>query len=455
MAESEFLGTHIAVSQYQGAGALVTFKNSIDKLDSTVTAVKVEVKDKQGSIASWGKTNSYPQEVIKEVKKNGAAASSLRFLRKAHYGNGLVLIKEEVTSEGKKSPKIIPLSDVQDIAQFFQKSQMNRFWKETITDLEWFSIAFPEYILSENFQTINRVKRQKTAWCRFEMMNQENGLIEHVYISEKFGKGGSVDITTQYVEKIPLIDSYWSAEEVKKYCQENKIKKFIRPVFYPLLDEAYYPESEWHAILKSGWLEVANSVPELKKSLFKNQMTIKFLIEVDEKYFENVYKEHWLKMQPEGRIEIRQSLVDAINTGLVGNNNAGKAIQAMMYTDGSGKQVSAIKITAIDDKLKDGSYLPEASAANSEILVAIGVDATLIGGAGIPGGALGAGSGSDKREAFLILSALYKTNRETTLEIFSFIQEYNKWDLAIKPAFENTVLTTLDANPTGTKTATT
>lgn len=288
MAESEFLGTHIAVSQYKGAGAMVTFKNSIDKMDGTVTAVKVEVKDKQGSIASWGKANDYPQQVIKEVKKNGAAASSLRFLRKAHYGNGLVLIKEEVTEEGKKAPKMVPLSDVQDIAQFFQKSQMNRFWKETITDLEWFSIAFPEYILSENFQTINRVKRQKTAWCRFEMMNEENGLIEHVYVSEKFGKGGAVDILSQYVEKIPLIDSYWSAEEVKEYCKENKIKKFIRPVFYPLLDEAYYPESEWHAILKSGWLDVANSVPELKKALFKNQMTIKFLIEVDEKYFENI-----------------------------------------------------------------------------------------------------------------------------------------------------------------------
>jgi len=454
MAQSEFLGTHIAVSEYKGAGALVTFKNSIDKMDGTVTAVKVEVKDKQGSIASWGKSNDYPQQVIKEVKKNGAAASSLRFLRKAHYGNGLVLIKDEVTPEGKKAPKMVPLSDVQDIAQFFQKSQMNRFWKETITDLEWFSIAFPEYILSENFQTINRVKRQKTAWCRFEMMNEENGLIEHVYVSEKFGKGGSVDITTQYVEKIPLIDSYWSAEEVKKYCQENKIKKFIRPVFYPLLDEAYYPESEWHAILKSGWLDVANSVPELKKALFKNQMTIKFLIEVDEQYYKNVYAEDWLKMKPEARLEIRQNLVDSINTGLVGNNNAGKAIQAMMYTDATGKQVSAIKITAIDDKLKDGSYLPEASAANSEILVAIGVDATLIGGAGIPGGALGAGSGSDKREAFFILSALYKTNRETTLEIFSFIQEYNGWDLEIKPAFENTILTTLDANPTGTKTVT-
>jgi hypothetical protein len=448
---SEFFGTHIAVSQYKGSPALVTFKNSIDKMDGTVTAVKVDVKDKQGVIASWGKNNDYPQQVIKEVEKNGTATSALRFLRKAHYGNGLVLLRNETSDSGKKDPKVVSLSEVPDINAFFKKSQMNRFWKETIIDLEWFSIGFPEYILSNNFATINRVKRQKTVWCRFEMMNEENGLIEHVYISEKFGKGGSVDVTSQYVEKVPLIDSYWSADEVREYCKANKITKFIRPIFYPLLDKAYYPESEWHAILKSGWLDVANSVPALKKALFANQMTIKFIIEIDEQYYKNVYAEDWTRMKVDERKKIRQDLVDSINDSLVGNDKAGKSIQSMKYTDASGKQVSALTITAVDDKLKDGIYLPEAAAANSEILVATGVDAPLIGGAGIPGGSLGAGSGSDKREAFLIHQALSNTNRETTLEIFEFIQEYNSWDPTITPSFENTILTTLDKNPTGTQ----
>lgn len=454
MSNTEFLGTHIAVTEHQGSPAMVSFKNSIDKMDESVTAVKVDVKDKQGVIASWGKNNDYPQQVIKEVKKNGTAISALRFSRKAHYGNGLVLMKNEVSENGKKDPKVVPISELAVINEFFRKSQMSRFWKETITDLEWFSIAFPEYILSNNFATINRVKRQKTAWCRFEMMNEDSGLIEHVYVSEKFGKGGSVDVESDFVEKIPLIDSYWSADEVREYCKLNKITKFIRPVFYPLLDEAYYPESEWHAVIKSGWLDVANSVPALKKALFANQMTIKFLIEIDEQYYQNVYAEEWAKMKVDERKRIRQDLVDSINSGLVGNDKAGKSIQAMKYTNAKGEQVSAITITAIDDKLKDGVYLPEAAAANSETLVAIGVDAPLIGGAGIPGGKLGAGSGSDKREAFLIHQALCKTNRETTLEIFEFVQDYNAWDPLIIPGFENTILTTLDKNPTGMQKAT-
>ena len=449
---SEFLSTHIAVSKYKGHDALVTFKNTSDRLDTSVTAVKVKVEDKVSEIASWGKNNDYPQKVLEAVRLNGSASSGLRFLRKAHYGNGLILYKDNVNEQGKKQIQLVPVTENKDINDFFLNSQVRRFSKEIIADLEWWSIAFPEYILSNNFKTINKVTRQKAAWCRFELMNEENGLIEHVYISEQFGRK-SVDLEGDYAEKVPLIDSYWSADQVKEYCKANNIKKFIRPIFYPLLDEAFYPKAEWQSILNSGWLDVANSVPELKKALFNNQMTIKYIIEIDERYFEQIYSTQWKNFKPEERIDIRQKVIDDINDSLVGNDKAGKTIQSMMLSDRDGKQFSAVKITPLDDKLKDGSYLPEAEAANSEVLFALGVDPSLIG-AGIPGGKLGAGSGSDKREAFTILSALKKHDRETTIEIFEFIQQYNNWDPSIKFGFENTILTTLDANPTGSQTAT-
>lgn len=449
---TEFYGTKIAVSTLPGNGAVAyTFTNSTERNDSSITTVKVDVKDKQGTIIAWGKKNDWPQQVLSAVKLNGSAGSGLRFLRKAHYGNGLILVKEQVNDAGKKSPVIVPLSDVPEIKEFFQKSFMQRFWKETIADLEYFSIAFPEYILSENFQQINKVTRQKTAWCRFEEMNAENGLVEHVYISQKFGRE-TVSVDSEFVEKIPLIDSFWTPDQVKEYCKANNIKKFIRPIYYPMLDEAFYPETEWHSVVRSGWLDVANSVPELKKAIFKNQMTVKYLVEIDERYFENLYRDNWHTMKPEDRMKIRQDVIDVVNESLSGNENAGKTIQGMKIVGSDLKPYSALTITAIDDKLKDGSYLPEAEAANSEVLFALGVDPSLIG-AGIPGGKLGAGSGSDKREALSILFSLFKTNRETTLEVFDFISQYNGWDDTITAQFENTILTTLDANPTGVQNA--
>ena len=450
MSDTIFHGD-LAFSSFGKEAAVYSFTNTAVRGDDAVTMVQIEVKDKVGQIAAWGKNNDYPQNVRKQGKKNGSVQSGIRILRKGHYGNGQIFIKDEVTEEGKRAPKLVPLFDMPaEVQDFYSKSQMNRFWRETIADLEWFAIAFPEYILSNDYKKINRVKRHRAAWCRFEIMNEETGLVENVYISEKFGKQ-SVAADSQYVSKVPLIDSYWSPDEVREYCKANGIKKFIRPIFYPLVDEAYYPEAEWHAVIESGWLEVANSIPEYKNNLFKNQVSIKYLIEIDERYFTQVYQSEWLKYTVDERKAIRKQLIDKINEHLGGNKNAGKSIQSMKFLDDKGNAISAITISTIDDKFKNGSYLPEAEAAESQVFVALGVDASLIGGAGIPGGALGAGSGSDKRVAFNIMSALFKTNRETTLEVHDFIRDYNGWDRSIKADFENTILTTLDDNPTGSQ----
>jgi hypothetical protein len=440
----------IGFAEFNTGLGVVSYINTSASAGDKVTTVQVEVKDKVGTVASWGKNNDYPQKIMEAVRKNGSASRGLSFNRKAHYGNGLTLLNIDVTDDGKHDPRVIPIASQPLIRDFFTKSQMPRFWKETIMDLEWWGIAFPEYILSNDYTQINRVKRQKAAWCRFEVMNPDNGLVENVYISEKFGKT-SVSTDSNWVSKIALIDSYWSPEEVKEYCKRNKIHNFIRPVFYPLLDEAYYPEAEWHAAYKSGWLDIANSVPEWVLNMFKNQVSIKYHIEIDERYYINVFKDQWQNFTNDERRQQRENTLDKINEHLSKPENAGKSLQTMMYKDEqSGEQVSFVKISVIDDKYKDGVYLPTAEAANSEILFPIGVDASLIG-VGIPGSKLGAGSGSDKNAAFNIVNALLKTNRETTLEVFDFIRDYNGWDPTITGAFENTILTTLDKNPTGSQ----
>lgn len=107
--------------------------------------------------------------------------------------------------------------------RFLKRSQIKKFLKETIADVEWFSICFPEYILSDNYAKITRVKRQKAAWCRFEVANKETGLIENIYISQKFGREGATP-GSEFVSQVPYIDPYWSVEEVKSYCQTKGIK---------------------------------------------------------------------------------------------------------------------------------------------------------------------------------------------------------------------------------------
>ncbi len=62
---------------------------------------------------------------------------------------------------------------------------------------------------------------------------------------------------------------------------------------------------------------------------------------------------------------------------------------------------------------------------------------------------MGSGSGSDKRVAFNIMSSLFKTKRDTTLQIWDLLKDWNGWDSELHAAFENIELTTLDKNPNG------
>lgn len=429
--------------------ALISFASS-KQADATVSTVQFYTEDSIGEVASWGKNNDYPQQLLTKIRKNGAALSALRVSRKAHYGSGFILAEEKHDEKGKRIIEQKCIHEYPIVNTFWKKNQMKRFYREIITDLEYFAIAFVEYVVSKDFKTINRVKRQKAAECRFELMDEKSGTIKHVYISTKWAEG--VDLSSAYVAKVPLIDSYWSAEEVKEYCKINKISNFVRVIFYPLVDESYYPKAEWHSVVNSGWLDIANSIPKFKKAFLERQLNIKFMIEVYEEYFERKHKGDWEDFTPERRKELQDEFVTQIDDALRDPEKAGGSIMSIAYKDDDGKPQSGLKITAVDNKLQDGAYLEDTSAGNQEILTAIGVDPSLIG-AGIPGGKLGAGSGSDKREAWFILSALMKTNRETTLEPFEFIQEYNGWPAELTGGFEDTVLTTLDKNPTGTEKA--
>lgn len=429
--------------------AVVSFSNK--KTEASVTSVTLTSEYEDGKIASWGPNNDYPYQFLKKIKPAGALRSGLRTNRHAHYGSGFVLAEETFDDEdGKRTVKPKSVKQYPKINDFFRRNQMKRFFKEVIADLEYFALATPEFILSNDYKEITRVKRQKTAHFRYELMNEASGFIKNGYLSTKWHEG--VNEASKYVSKVPLIDSYWSAEEVKEYCKKNKIKNFIRPIYFPLINESYYPDPEFHSIESSGWLDIINSIPKFKKAFLEERANINYLIEVDEEYFQRKYKEDWETFTPEKRTQIRTEFIQELDAALRGVENGGQSLMSVIYKDDQGTPRPGLKITDVGAKNTDGKYLDDVSAGTQAALTAAGIDPSLIG-AGIPGGGMGAGSGSDKRESWLIKSAMKHSDRETTLETFEFIQQYNAWDDKLIGGFENTVLTTLDKNPTGTQKA--
>lgn len=431
-----------------GLGKVSAFR--IDSSKESHTHIPVEEKgaSASGKIALWGDDNQYPQEFMKVLKKNGAGGSSYRFLKATHYGQGFRLYTEDQTDDGKEDKRVVPLKSQPPIHEFFKANRIHRVFTEIISDLEHFNLGFPEYILSNDYNKIVSVRRMQTSKMRYEKINPKTGLIENAYFSHSWTKSLTPD--SEFVQRIPVVDSYCSAEQVKEYCKSKRIHKFTMPIFYPLVDETYYPEPDHHSVYRNGWMDVVNAIPEYKKHFSENQLNVKYMVYISEEYFLRTYSNEWEKFTTEKKMEIRKALTNSIDEHLAGNKNAGKSIQSTVFKTREGDWVKGIEVVALkDENSSEGKGLLDSSAGNSEIMSAIGTDPNLMG-VGIPGGKLNSGGGSDKREAFSILNSLFKTKRETTLEIWRLLRDYNQWP-DLEGDFAVTELTTLDKNPTGTE----
>ena len=431
---------------YLGGKAVFKFGNAAPTRTTVTEDDALFVEPKKGEVAKWGADNDYPQKFLKELRKNGTASGALRVLKSVHYGAGLVLKKTEKDEQGNRAQKVVPLAQEKVIHTFFKRNQMPRVWTELISDLETFSMAFPEFILSKDRKQITSVHRLKASWIRKEQYTAAQGFPTKLFYNAKWT--ATLNKKDKNTGTTHVIPSWFTADEVREYCKKKNIWKFCMPIAYPTADEGYYNKTDWHAVFHNGWFEVSNSIAKFKKSLFENQINVKYVVYIDDQYFEKTYADTWHKMKPEEQEKIKTDLITKIDEHMSGSESAGRSLYSPSYTDGTGKPIDGLRIEPIKNEIKDGSYLPDASAANSEILFALGVDPSLIGH-GVPGGKLGAGSGSDKREAFTILQTLFASRRLTTLQVWDLLQDYNGWDSDLEATFENVVLTTLDKNPMG------
>lgn len=393
---------------------------------------------------NWGDDNLYPKRLMEKIGKVGAATGGLDILTSAHYGMG-IRIYELYETEGdagfrEKIPSAVP-----EIYEFFDATQFDLVISDLIADYETLGIAFPEYLLSPNGEQIISVARHKAADCRFE--KPKNGMIQNVIINTAWGE---TEFKKEDNIAVPCFSQYFSAEEIKTYCKEKNIRKFIVPVVDTLVIEKVYPSVGWHSSFKSGWIDVVLSIPEFKKYMYEQQFNFKYLIQIANDYFEHIYgRDAWEEFSTQKKIQLREDLVNKIDEEMTGVKAGGKSLVSPFFRDrNTGELIKGIQIEEIPQTLASGEFLPDASAGNSEILFSMGVDPALLG-AGIPGGKNLSGSGSDKREAYTILCARLPRKHARTLQVFRIIQKWNHWNPDYVARFPNINLTTLDKNKNG------
>jgi hypothetical protein len=211
---------------------------------------------------------------------------------------------------------------------------------------------------------------------------------------------------------------------VEALASNSNLYKVVYPISYPTPGKAYYQLAHWDSFRTSGWLEVAALIPKYKLALMKNQMSIKYHIEIPFSYWTKKFKD-W-DAKPELQLQRKQDESNRLNKFLTDVENTGKSIMTEFeYDKASGKEYAGWKIKSVSAEKQDGKFIEDAQEASSYLMRALGVDPAIVGAG--PGKNIGAGSGSDKRVAFNIYVSLLQAYRDAILEPLMFVADYNGW----------------------------
>ena len=401
-------------------------------------------------ISPWGVTNDMPQLIIEKAEASEIVQSNLLFNIEAGYGQGIKPMRRIIENR-----KLAGYEEVYDgeVVDFFAQNDINGYYLEQLSDLQFFYNVFPEIILSGDKRKIVSLRSKEAAFSRWGVMDPKKGCITKHYYSAKWNNGAR----KENIAESDVLAAYNPFQDLTSRVSTGSYTqlRFIVPVNFPTPGKTYYQKPYWWSIFQSGWYDFLIMIPEFKKALLKNQLALKYIIYLSDKYFSEIFKDEGIDTSNAEAVKARKNLeYGRFRDFLAGEKNAGKGIVALkkLVASGTGStEEKYIEIVPLKTEIAGGEYLEDSEEASNIISYAMGVHPSLIGST--PGKNSGSFSGTDKRELFQIKQALMKPFRDRLLKPLELIKQFNKWDKDIVFAIPEPVFTTLDKNKTGQETA--
>lgn len=375
----------------------------------------------------WGDDNIYPQTLNQWIEKHPILSSKLPWLAMAIASGGVVY--------GKKTADGFQVGFDPEIEQFFKTINLKRYNIDLPIEVIKFYNGFVELIPSKDRKKIVRVVPHDSTFCRLSRIDYKElqGKPRVCYISGDWDKGDTWNSPNTAVRE--LIDHYGDRIAQIRYGNQNS---YIYHIAGPSSGRDTYAEPPWTAALKSKWLEFSLAIPEAKLAKITNAMMVMIHIEVPNDYWKAAYSD-W-ETKPELQAERKREKQKEWTDTFTDKSNWGKTVMTSYQQYLDGKTGMHIKFTILENPFSKTELIEDSFEANSQIFQAIGMDATLNGT--IPGKSMGAGSGSDKREAWNLLMLSSKPLQDLFLEPLQFVFDYNGWDYEL--VYKNYFIATQD-----------
>lgn len=389
----------------------------------------------------WGANNLLPQEMVADIESTGILNSIID--GKARFAHCQGMVPAIVRSNEKGERIIEKVLDGTEVNEFLEQNSSFLHVFSWLRDYCGFHRIIGRVMLNRAGDKIASFQRDDVSEIRLSKKDG-HGNINHVWYSGQWEKAKSPDDPNIF--SVPLLNPYRPYLDLRDRVDGgSKVKSYAFTAAHPTWGKHYYPTPLWYAAYK--WVKIAQAVPEMKAAMYENSIRAKFMVVIQESFWEKRFADKWDKFTAEEQEKKRGEVYDQIDEFLVGAKNAGKAIFTNGYRDRDGKIWSDIEFKPIEDSTKQGEYLPDSAAANSEIAFASLFNPAIIG-ASLPSGPYtNSQGGSNVRESVLVQIVLHELERQQIRGLMNVIKWFNGWDKAypgldfIIPA---TVLTTLD-----------
>lgn len=408
------------------SGGVATYGGTDGKLFESPPDICQDYSNAQWS--PWGSDNLLPLEMADHIENCGVLNAALDAKSRISIGKGFQpFLLKNIDKDGTEDLEWVSDSEIQDWLEennFFDLAMDRSF------DRNGYGWSPGSIILNKGRNYINRVRRIDVVNTRLQKMEKINkgNAIKSIYLCNDWKQITSAAFDKDKMSQIPLLREGYELSDIKDRIDSDNRFEYAFVSRSLRNGRKYYQMPLWYAA--RNWVKVARSVPAFKNAMFSNQMMIKYVISISEKYWESVY-EDWDDddtYDQAKRNAIIEEKYDEIDKWLTGEDKAYKSLSCGTYYDEvAQKEVPYIHIEVIDDKVKDGKLLPESSAANSEILFAVAMNPALIG-AGQPGGPYSNNAGgSNIRESYLIQLMTMEAERRDNSNILNLVKNVNGW----------------------------
>jgi hypothetical protein len=389
----------------------------------------------------WGESNNLPTEWRLKAEKSTKAYPLIAKSVGMIYGRGLTYWIETTNADGSLNKDF---TKNPEIDLFLRNNFCNFLMQQRAMDLFLPGNMFCEFILSKGLNKIVGLSHKEAEFTRFGKIREDKSGFDFVRYTGDWSKPSEAT-------PIPFLNrEEFDPEFIKKEFKAQK--KFVWHSHLPSPGRTIYAWPPHGGLYrKDGWLDFANSVPELMNNINKNAANIRYHIKIPYMYWEQAV-ENWKGLEKKNQDAIINEKLTELDTFLSGSDNVGKSFYSHFATDTiTGKPINGWDIIELNDPIKADKYLTSVEQADIQTASAYSIDSSL-SGVQISGAMSGAGSGSDKRVGFENSVNTSYWYSEAITEPLNLVAWFNGWDQNLKFGFIHDIPTSLNENKSGTKT---